>query len=451
MPPRYEREAAGSALRRLREGDFAAAAVAAAALWARAPKDIEAITTLGLVWAALDDHALARTAFERALSIRPDDPELLFNLATSLRNFGELQRAEFLYDEVIRRRPDDWEAFKNRSELRRQTPRANHLRELQAALTRTGSNWRGQVMLLYALGKEREDLGDYDAAFQAFGDGARLRRRHMTYNAAEELARVESIRMTFDTNWLARLATGHSSPEPIFIFGLPRSGSTLLERMLSAHSAITAAGELQNFGLAVMRLAAEIDAGAGDLIGRSARLDLRRLGEVYLASTRPRTGQTARFIDKLPGNFLYAGLIAAALPNATLIHIHRDPRDAGVAMYKTLFKQAYPFSYDLHELSRYIVAYRALMAHWRVVLPGRIVDVSYEQLVDEPEAVVGDILNRCGLPFEPDCLQFYESTEAASTASAVQIRRPIYRTSVAAWRRYEHHLSALIAALGDAG
>ena len=442
--PSSERLRALLALNKLRQGDLTGALGAVQQLWAGGPADIHALTTLGQVAAALEQHDLARAAFERTAEIRPGDPQLLFNLATSLRNFGELGRAEDLYDQVIRRRPDDWEAYKNRSDLRRQTPERNHIGDLEAAIGRVGADWRGAVMLHYALGKEQEDLGDYDRAFSAYDAGAKLRRRHMTYDVDQDLGRMRRIRQVFGSDWLGARSGGCPSTEPIFVFGLPRSGSTLLERMLGAHPEVFAAGELQNFGIVTVQLAGGPSALRNeDLIDLSARIDPGQLGETYLASTRPRTGATSRFIDKLPGNFLYAGLIAAALPNATMIHIHRDPRDVGFGMYKTLFKQAYPFSYDLGELTRYIHGYQDLMAHWRAVLPGRIVDVAYEELVDDPERVLGEVLSRCGLSFDPACLAFSESTAASSTASAVQIRKPIYRTAVGTWRRYERHLGPL--------
>jgi hypothetical protein len=209
-----------------------------------------------------------------------------------------------------------------------------------------------------------------------------------------------------------------------------------------------AAGELQNFGISAIRLVKGLGpARTADVVAATASLDPRQLGETYLASTRPRTGHTARFIDKLPGNFLYAGLIAAALPNAKLIHIHRNPRDAGWGMYKTLFKQGYPFSYDLREIGRYILGYQALMQHWRDVLPGRIIDVAYADLVDDSERVVEDVLQLCGLSFDPACLSFFNSAEPSSTASAVQVRQPVYRTSLESWRRYARHLGPLLEVL----
>jgi tetratricopeptide (TPR) repeat protein len=443
---------ADQALTQLRQGDVSGACASVSALWSLRPDDVRVLTAIGQVAAAIERHDVARAAFERAVAHSPDDPRLLFNLATSLRNFGEFERAERLYDQVIAKSPNDFEAFRNRSELRRQTPERNHIAELEAALARSAADWRGAVMLRYALGKEREDLGDHDGAFADFDAGARLRRRNTRYDVEADLLRMRRIGSVFGADWAKGRPTGCPSAEPIFVFGLPRSGSTLLERMLGAHSRVFAAGELQTFGITAMRLAGEAAAPPdADLIERTARIDPRRLGETYVQGTRPHTGATAHFIDKLPNNFLYAGLIAAALPNAVMIHIRRDARDAGYAMYKTLFKQAYPFSYDLGELGRYIRAYQDLMAHWRTVFPGRIVEVAYERLVEAPEAALGEVLDRCGLALEPACLSFFENAQASSTASSVQVRRPIYNSSVGAWRRCERQLAPLIESLGADG
>jgi tetratricopeptide (TPR) repeat protein len=433
------------AFSRLMNRDFPEAEAVIEGLWNHRPTDLAALTHIGMVAAGLGRHDLARAALERALQLRPDDPQLQFNLATALRNSGELEGAEQLYDSVIRSRPGNWEAYKNRTDLRRQTPDRNHVPELTAAIGRVGSDWRGAMMLHYALGKEREDLGDHDEAFAAYDTGAKLRRGHMQYAIAADLKGLERIAQVFNEEWWHRQPIGSQNAEPIFIIGLPRAGSTLLERMMGVHPDVFAAGELHNFGNCVAQLVQRLEQTQGrDAIGASAHLDPVQLGEAYLASTRHRTGKQPHFIDKLPGNFLYAGLIAAALPNAAIVHIHRDPADAGFALYKTLFNQAYPFSYDLREIGRYIRGYQKLMEHWHQLLPGRIIDVAYEELVADPERVLREVFRRCHLSFDPRCLTFFRSSEAVTTASAAQVRQPIYRSSVQSWRHYARHLGPML-------
>jgi tetratricopeptide (TPR) repeat protein len=430
---------------RLMNRDFPEAESVIESLWSSRPTDLTALTHIGLVAASLGRHELARAGLERALELRPDDPQLQFNLATALRNLGELAGAENLYDRVIRCRPDNWEAYMNRTNLRRQTPQRNHVSELEAAIDRVGSDWPGAMMLHYAMGKEREDLGDHDAAFAAYDTGAKLRRGHLQYSIAADLEALNRISQVFNEKWMRRQPIGCQSTEPIFIIGLPRAGSTLLERMIGTHEDVFAAGELHDFGICVEQLVQRLQQAQGrGLIDASAHLDPLQLGEAYLARTRFRTGKRRRFIDKLPGNFLYAGLLAASLPNAAIVHIHRNPADAGFAMYKTLFNQAYPFSYDLREIGRYIRGYRKLMEHWHQLLPNRIIDVAYEDLVDDPERVLREVFRRCHLSFDPRSLSFFRSPEAVSTASAVQVRQPIYRTSVDSWRHYARHLGAML-------
>ena len=430
---------------RLMNRDFAEAESVIESLWAAGPTDLSALTHIGLVAASVGRHEWAKAALERALQLRPDDPQLQFNLATARRNSGELEGAEQLYDRVIRSRPDHWEAYLNRSNLRRQTRDRNHVAELKAALGQVGSNWRGAMMLHYALGKEQEDLADYAAAFSAYDAGAKLQRRHLQYSVESDLQALTRIGQVFDAQWLRRQPPGCRNGAPIFIVGLPRAGSTLLERMLGAHRDVFAAGELHDFGLCVQRRAlSRQQAQRISVIEASAQLDPAELGEAYLDSTRHRAGKRPRFIDKFPGNFLYAGLIATALPNAAIIHVHRNPADAGFAMYKALFNQAYPFSYDLRETGRYIRGYQQLMEHWRQLLPERIIDVAYEQLVDAPEPVLKEVFRRCELSFDPSALTFFQSSEAVTSASAAQVRQPIYRTSVEAWRHYAAYLGPLL-------
>jgi hypothetical protein len=236
---------------------------------------------------------------------------------------------------------------------------------------------------------------------------------------------------------------------------MPRTGTTLVERILASHSDVFAAGELSNFAVQMMAQVREKAAARAvsrdDIVRLTAGLDFASLGKAYVDSTRPATGHTARFIDKLPLNYLYAGLIHLALPNATIVHVQRDPMDTIYAVYKTLFVDAYPFSYDLEELARYFVAYHELMAHWHTALPNVIQTIRYEDLVANVDAEVRRLVDACGLDWQPDCLEFYRNKEASTTASSVQIRRPVYRSSVGKWRDYEARLQPAVTILRDAG
>lgn len=396
----------------------------------------------------------AYAAFCRAQRLAPGSPQALFNLATAAGFVGRSQEAEQAYDRVIAIAPDNAEAFLNRSALRRQTPDANHVAQLRQALNRP-LPWPGEVSLGYALGKELEDLGDHDGAFAQIAQGAALRRRNMRYDVNNDIEAMQRIAAVHDARWCRPAAdpAAHGGG-PVFILGMPRSGSTLLERMLGRHGDIQPLGELPFFGQALVgafrAASGRMPSGKAELIDRSAALHPPAIGERYLAAVDPlRDSAAPRFTDKLPINFLYAGLIARALPNAALLHIRRDPLDLCYAIYKTLFRDAYPFSYDLEELAAYRRAYEALMAHWRGALGERLIEVDYEDLVTAPQDTIERLLHRLGLGFEASCVNPQDACGAVMTASAAQVRQPIHAESIGSASRHAHRLAGLGATLGD--
>jgi hypothetical protein len=250
--------------------------------------------------------------------------------------------------------------------------------------------------------------------------------------------------------------SGFETGEPIFIVGMPRTGTTLVERMLAGHSAVSSAGELHDFSSELVKEISRVSGGKPvpkqEIVAASVKVDFARLGRNYIAAARQAAGgSTAHFIDKLPFNFLYCGLIQRALPGARIIHMMRDPMDTCYAVYKTLFGQAYPFSYDLDELSTYYIAYRRLMDHWRRVMPGKMLDVKYEDVIADPERQARRLVAHCGLDWEQGCLEFHQSDAASTTASAVQIRQPLYSSSVLKWLNYERQLESLKIRLTEAG
>jgi hypothetical protein len=236
---------------------------------------------------------------------------------------------------------------------------------------------------------------------------------------------------------------------------MPRTGTTLVERILGSHSQVFPAGELSNFSLELIALVRKATRGRRlsrvEFVAASATVDFRTLGEAYLAATRPLRDTRPRFIDKLPFNFLYAGLIHLALPKAKIVNLQRHPMDTCYAVYKQLFRDAYPFSYDLDELGPYYIAYHQLMRHWNEVMPGVIHTIRYETLVAGLEEESRRLLAYCNLPWEDQCLRFHENRQASTTASATQVRQPVYSSSIGKWRRYERQLEPLRRLLEDAG
>ena len=435
-----------------RRADAEAAVERAAGLPSEHPSVIDSIGTL---FSLTGKQEQALHAFERAAELRPEDPHIRFNLATVKQSFGDLDGAEKEFDLAIRHNPGDYEAYLHRSRLRRQDAGRNHVGELQQLLNSTELPWRGRMILQYAIGKEYEDLGDYTRSFEALREGAGLRRAHMEYDVRKDVAIMDGIRRYYPTAAGSTDFAGHDSDAPIFIVGLPRTGTTLVERLVATNDAVFAAGELNNFAVSLMAQAKSPSYGATpsgvELVRLSTQVDFARLGRDYVESTRPYTGQAPRFVDKLPLNFLYCGLIARALPRAKIVHVRRNPMDACFAMFKTLFQQAYPFSYDLGDIAEYYGSYHKLMSHWESTLPGRLIHLDYEALVEDPKGMSQKLFVSLDLEWDRRVLDFHKQETPSLTASLAQIRQPVYASSVGRWRNYEAHLAPLKSAFEAAG
>lgn len=394
---------------------------------------------------------LAGAAYDKSVRLAPDNARFRYNRATVRRFLGDLTGAEADYERVIALEPRDYEAHKNLADLRPQTAERNHVERLERLLAAGVADWRGEVQLRHALAKEREDLGEHARSFEQLARGAALRRRHLQYDVGVDVATVDWIIEAFPE---PLPAPGTPPDGPIFIVGLPRTGTTLAERILGCHPQVHGAGELNDFAQAL------VDAVRGhtgqaslprrELVARSRDIDFAALGRDYLRRVRT-TVAAPRFTDKMPANFLYCGLIRRALPGARIVHLRRQPMAACYAIFKTLFRDGYPFSYDLEELARYYAAYRRLMAHWQAVMPGDVYDLHYEALVDDLRGETARLLDHCGLAWDDACLAFDRNPGATTTASAAQVRRPLYRSSLAQWRHYAPQLDGLRHRLAELG
>jgi tetratricopeptide (TPR) repeat protein len=434
-----------------RLSEACAAAKAAQEIGAADPILLDAV---GTIYSRANEQALAKSAYDQALELTPSNPQILFNRAAVRRFLGDFTGAETDYDRVIALNPTDYEAYKNRSDLRTQTDASNHVAELERVISQGVPDWRGEVQLRHALSKEYEDLGQYDAAFKHLHRGTKLRRDHIRYDVRTDVATVDWIMDAYPAT-ATRIHFETSEASPIFIVGLPRSGSTLVDRILGSHPNVSSAGELNCFALAlvaaVRRQSGPSQLPRKELVTRSATVDFAALGHDYLVRARAAGAVTARFTDKMPLNYLYCGLINRALPNARIVQVKRHPMAVCHAMFKTLFEDGYPFSYDLAELAQYYIAYRRLMDHWQACLPGELYTVSYEALVADQEGETRKLLEFCRLDWDPACLDFHANPAPSTTASASQIRQRIYDTSVSQWRRYEKHLQPLADLLTAAG
>lgn len=412
-------------------------------------------SALAMLQTQLGLRETAVELYKKAIKFQPDEARHYYNVACLQRSLGDMELAEDNFDQAIRRNPVDYESYKIRSDLRQQTESRNHVDELEQLLSGNIADDRGQVQIYYALAKELEDLGEPERSFENLQSGSSRRRELMKYDVDRDLETIEAIKRTFGKTVFEGSSAGSDSREPIFILGMPRTGTTLVERILDSHSDVFAAGELNNFAAQMMAMVrgANIDKGISrdEMVALTASLDFKQLGDLYVNSTRPFTGKAKRFIDKMPLNYLYVGLIHLALPRSKIINLQRDPMDTCYAIYKQLFVDAYPFSYDLEELAHYYVAYHRLMEHWNKVLPGVIHTVTYEELVGDIEAKTRQLLAACDLDWQPQCLKFYENTSASTTASTAQIREPAYKSSVGKWRNYSDQMQPVADILSKAG
>lgn len=395
-------------------------------------------------------HSDAYRCHVRANSLAPNDPRCTYNFAAAAVAVGRIEEAEQLFSRVISIEPRDFDAWQNRSTLRRQTAASNHLEGLERALASVAPGGAGEVALCYALAKELEDLGDYTRSFVYLKRGAQARRRQLSYRVELDVQAIEQIRRVFDAALLSSAPAPSRERGPIFILGLPRSGTTLLDRILSSHSKVESLGELNDLPLSVMH-AAGAPCDKMELIRRASQADFTLLGREYQRRVVGYSAAKPYVIDKTPLNFLYLGLIRLAMPAAKIIHLRRHPLDSGYAMYKTLFRMGYPFSYDLDDLGHYLTAWHGLMTHWREALPGGFLDVDYEALVQDQNAVSREVIDWCGLEWELQCEAFHLNPTPAATASAAQVREPMHSRSIGSWLRYQQELEPLARMLRASG
>ena len=445
-------------LSRLNRNDEALAAVARAL--ALVPQSAPCWDTVGVVLSRAGRHEQAVECFARAVELDPQRAGMHFNHAASLKFLGRFAEAEAAYEACVRCDPHFWRAHSALAATRRQTPERNHLARLERLLTTGPLEPDAELHLRHALAKELEDLGRDDEAFAHLLAGNARKHAATGYRFERDQNLFDAVMRLFPevlpAPAPADLAGDEITRAPIFVVGMPRTGTTLVERILSSHSQVASAGESQNFGVLLKRACRTPSPQVLDeaTLAQSLRVDLQALGRDYVDRTRPPGRAQPRFVDKMPLNFFYLGHIARALPAASIVVLRRHPLDTGLSNFRQLFATGfsyYEYARDLRDIGRYYVQFDRLIAHWQATLPGRVHEVRYEALVADQRAETGRLLAHCRLPWEEACLHFERNEHAVATASAVQVRQPLYASSVGRWRRFERHLQPLIDELLAAG
>ena len=408
------------------------------------PNYAEAHTNLGaaLLRLGMPDEAIA--ALRKAIELKPDLAEAHNSLAVALTQLGRFSEAAESFEQAIGLAPANTYFRLSASGLKRFVAGDPRLQELEEMAKDSASRpVSDQIELHFALGKAYDDMERPAEAFGHWLAGNTLKRQQIAYDEATTFAEFDQVRSVYTSEFIqASQGTGHPSSVPIFIIGMPRSGSTLIEQILASHPRVFGAGELHDLGASIESTLM----GSGGSAGTKQKM--QDIGARYVAAIERLAPGAVRITDKLPQNFIFAGLIHLALPNAAIIHTTRDPIDTCLSCFSIMFTTEQNFTYDLAELGRYYRHYQSLMGHWhRVLPPGRILDVRYEDVVADLEGQARRIIAHCGLDWDPQCLAFHKTERAVRTASATQVRQPIYKDAVERWRRYEEFLAPLMAEL----
>jgi len=413
---------------------------------AAGPDDALTLDTIGCVLARLGDHAASIAPFEGAVAAEPENLSYRYNLAAACGFTGRVEAARDHYEAILRADPGDARVHYALAILSKQTVETNSLARLEAALA-AATKPDDRLRIRYALAKSHEDMGNATDAFAHLSAANSAHKQAIGYDFAADAAIFDAIERLCADGAPKGWGAGLDEPAPIFVTGMPRTGTTLVDRILSSHPQVGSAGELQAMPLAVKQLSGTrsrlvIDP---DTIAASAAAAPPAMGQAYMArASHHRPEGKLRFIDKLPANFLYIGHILHALPQAKIICLRRHPMDTVWSNYKNLFASQsayYAYSYDLMDIARYYARFDRLMALWERLFPGRVLQLSYEALVADQEGETRRLLDHCGLEWDAACLAFHENAAAVATPSAAQVRRPINADAVARWKRHEDALA----------
>ncbi len=418
------------------------------------PDGGDAHCNLGNSLAALGRHDDALASYGRAIAVSPWLAEAHASLGNELRTLGRLEESRLALERAVEIAPHHAEFHRSLAESKRFFAGDSQLAVMEVlAADMTSLSESERIALHFALGKAYGDCGEHENSFRHFLAGNTLKRRQVHYDEAGAVARFERLKAVFTPELIQqKRGLGDPSELPIFIFGMPRSGTTLVEQVLASHPKITGGGELEHLRRAVSRLERELGTGNTfpEVVSSMGAKELCDPAAAYLSALQSIDPRAERVTDKMPGNFAFAGFIHLAMPNARLIHVRRNPIDTCLSCFSKFFVGDIPFCYDLAELGRYYGAYQQLMEHWRRVLPpGVMLEVHYEALIADFAPQARRLVAFCGVAWDDRCLRFHETGRPVRTASAAQVRMPLYRNAVGRWRQYEPWLGTLIDALGS--
>lgn len=403
---------------------------------------------IGIVKSLLNEHEEALDWYQKASKQQANNIGFLINHATCLMYLGKLDDAKTMLKSILKMQP----YFANAHWLLSGLNKAkddSHIKKMQELLSQRPFAPSDVAYFQYACGKQFEDLSLWPQAFDAFTKASSAKRQIVDFDESAEIEMYQRLDQSFTKEWMRESAQGYDDHSPIFILGEPRSGTTLVERIISAHSMVHSAGELRNFGNCISQLQGSSSSNIvlPHLVDGALSIDPSALGEAYIKSVAKLRGISPRFIDKLPTNYLFLPLILKTLPKAKIIHLRRDPMDTCFSGFKQLFTQAYPYSYDQKEIARHHARYLKLMSLWRERFGEQYYEVKYEDIANDLEANAHGLFEFLELPWENTCLQFHQQKSAVATASSIQVRQPVHTGSIARWKKYEVQLQPMLAEL----
>jgi tetratricopeptide (TPR) repeat protein len=409
------------------------------------PYNFEALVSLGTIYIKLSKYHQGINLYEKSLTIKPENPRVYLSLGHALKTIGQREKSEIAYHNAIKFYPFSGEAYWSLANLKTYKFSKKEISNMKLAINKN-IHPNEQIQMHFALAKALESNNQFEDSFNHYKEGNWLQRKQIKYNSEEYKLSIDDVITFFKSNKdIFKSRANIKNDDPIFILGLPRSGSTLIEQILSSHSLIDGTQELPNI-MAISRDIKLIDPNNGypnNLMDIDTS-SFNDFGQKYIDETRWARSSKPFFIDKMPNNFVHIGLIKLILPNAKIIDARRNPMDACFSCFKQYFAKGQHFTYDLDDIARYYKDYLRLMDFWNELFPREIFTINYEDIINNPNKKIRELLNFCNVEFENSCLDFHKSKRPVKTASSEQVRQPMYKTGLDYWKNYRNNLDILI-------